>query len=67
MRKVESIHGNSFDVEVNNLGYTICPHCNCYLILRNPTGDPDYYHFTCSCCNRDFRMKNEADKDFKII
>ena len=65
--KIESLHGTIYDVEMNDLGYIICPHCNCYLILRNPIGDPDYYHFRCSCCERDYRLKNETDKDFKII
>ncbi|KKL28329.1 hypothetical protein LCGC14_2376290 [marine sediment metagenome] len=67
MEKLESLHGNLYDTKVNDLGYVTCPHCRCYLILGGFMGDPDYYHFRCSCCDRDFRMKNKADKDFKII
>ncbi len=66
MVKIESLHGTFYDAEINNLGNVICPHCKCYLIVRNPTGDPDYYHFRCSCCERDFRAENKADKDFKF-
>ena len=66
MTKLENIDLTLYDAEINDLGNLICPHCNCYLILRNPTGDPDYWMFRCSCCERDFRMKNKADKDFKF-
>ena len=67
MVKIESLHGTFYDAEINDLGNVICPHCRCYLIVRNPTGDPDYFNFTCSCCERDFRTENKADKDFKVL
>jgi len=65
--KIESLHGVFYDVEILENGLLICPRCNCYLILRNPSGDPDYFHYSCSCCEKDFRRKNNSNKDFIII
>ena len=64
--KLESLHGILYNVEILENGLLICPRCNCYLIILNPTGDPDYYHYKCSCCERDFRRKNNSNKDFKL-
>lgn len=64
--KLESLHGIFYDVEILENGLLICPRCNCCLILRNPTGDPDYFYYSCSYCKRDFRRENSSDKDFKF-
>jgi len=66
MSKLEDLHGTFYDAVINNLGNVICPHCRCYLVLGGFMGDPDYYHFRCSCCERDFRMENKDSKDFKF-
>ena len=60
------LYGIIYEPVMEN-GLYVCPKCRGHIVPLNPhQPDPDEYLYRCNICKMDFKVKNKADKDFKL-